>query len=247
MLLSESFLVKFVTPRTVIVSVVGALAIWGMSHWFAEPGSRVRVLWGLTEYTKAQRQQFDFDPLGNRTEADVVRRDDLSAQSLSGFALGQNPEQDFLPEQLFWLGSSAFENRDDAFQIIADEFKLHPLDYLENDKPGTEVPHSAIFYCSIYFTVAVIAIVDSVNDPLSVLCVRMQDGSLHVALFVDDQTRNQINSLDARNSNLVTGFSSVHKDANNLILIPLRRIESLRDRTLRSDEFRFKAYDLQIR
>lgn len=63
-----------------------ALVIWAMCHWFASPGTKVSILWGLAEYTKHSVARSSKDPVVDRTSAgeDVVDPKSTTASELAG-------------------------------------------------------------------------------------------------------------------------------------------------------------------
>ena len=141
-----SDLIKSLRLHHVLFVILGSATIWVAAHSFAEPGSTVKVLWGLVEYTK---------PSG--AEATRISNDRTAIYQTPPTATSIDPSEgrenhgdiELSQDQAILSTHAATEkNAKKATEDLRIKKALRPLSPLETGIPMSKSPPGTFFFAA---------------------------------------------------------------------------------------------------
>jgi len=208
-----------------ILALVVAVAVWGLAHFAAAPGSEVSVVWGLVKYTK---------------KPSSAPSSFFGAPKASSHRAGRAKQSSI--ELLLRTGVDP-DNLDDCLGVLRSQQGLRELTAAESGRVVGELPSGTYFYVSAYLLEPPLAFADEApGGGISGLEVsryrlhgyaevhKLQGDEPHLVLFFDELAAAMVSKLPGDQPHEVTAAILPWGSATTLASVPVSRVVASRVR-----------------
>ena len=199
--------------------IIGAATIWVVAHLFAEPGSAVKVLWGLVEYTKPSITEGTRVSDGSTT----IYRAPPTAIESSDRSEDRRDVESSQGQAVLSIHTTTKEGAEKATQELREQNRLRSLSPLYTDISVSKSPQGTFFFADA---------IRLTSDPeisanrgtFWIEIHHLVQGKFVVVCYTTQSDAERIRLSD-RGDEVVTVFMEPWRNHTTIVEIPLDRIK----------------------